>query len=205
MEQINDVFFIEGYGFDSNVYVVEDILIDTGSGVNKNYLYSEIKKTGINPEDIATIVNTHCHYDHVGGNHLFSAEVAIHELEAPAMEKADPMETVSYLFGRTLEPINIDRILKEGDKIADFEVLHTPGHSPGGICLWDGEILISGDTVFANGGFGRMDVGGNYQDMVNSIKKLLELDVKYLLPGHGPWASEGNQHIEWSYNLIKGF
>lgn len=205
MEKIKDVFFIEGYGSNSNVYLLGDILIDTGTGNNKEYLFSEIKKAGILPEHISKIVNTHCHFDHVGGNHFFSAEVAIHELDAPVMENGDQMATLAYIFGKSFKPIKINQILKEGDKIGDFVVIHTPGHTPGGICLWDGEILISGDTVFANGGFGRLDLGGNLQDMTNSIQKLMELNVEYLLPGHGSWVKNGNKHIEWAYQMIKRF
>ena len=60
------------------------------------------------------------------------------------------------MFGKSMDKVKVDRLLQEGDKIHDFEVLHTPGHTPGGICLYNGETLISGDTVFADGGFGRV-------------------------------------------------
>ena len=97
----------------------------------------------------------------------------------------------------------MDIELEEGDKIADFEVIHTPGHTSGGICLWDGENLISGDTIFAGGGVGRMDIGGDYQDMKNSVKKLMELDVKNIYPGHGPIVEGiGKEHIRMSYSIL---
>jgi glyoxylase-like metal-dependent hydrolase (beta-lactamase superfamily II) len=205
MEKINDVVFIEGLGYDSNVYLIGDIMIDTGAGSNPDYLFSEIKKAGINPEDISKIVNTHCHHDHVGGNSLFEADIAIHHLDAPALENADSGAILSPMFGKSSEPMKVAQKLHEGDKIAEFEVIHTPGHTPGGICLYDGEILISGDTVFANGGFGRIDLGGNLQDMKNSLERLSKLYVKYLLPGHGPWVDNGNQHIKWAYEMLKGY
>jgi len=150
MEKINEVVFIEGRGYDSNIYVVEDIIIDTGTGENAKYVFSEILKSGISPEDISTIVNTHY-------------------------------------------------------KISDFEVIHTPGHTRGGICLFDGEILISGDTIFANGGIGRMDIGGSYEDMINSLEKLKNLNSEYLLPGHGPWTDNAQQHINMSYQMAKRY
>ncbi|MDZ4172614.1 MAG: MBL fold metallo-hydrolase, partial [Methanobacteriaceae archaeon] len=74
MEKINDVIFIPGWGYDSNIYIAGDIIIDTGTGENADYIFSEILKANINPEDISTIVNTHCHFDHTGGNSLFSAD-----------------------------------------------------------------------------------------------------------------------------------
>ena len=95
------------------------------------------------------------------------------------------------------------KLLEEGDKIGEFEVIHTPGHTSGGICLWDGENLISGDTIFAGGGVGRMDIGGNYDDMKNSVEKLTKLDVRNIYPGHGPIVeNNGKEHIKMSYSLL---
>ena len=69
--------------------------------------------------------------------------------------------------------------------------------------MWDGESLICGDTIFAGGGVGRMDIGGDYNDMKKSLEKLTKLNVKNLYPGHGP-AVEGdaNQHIKLSYSFL---
>lgn len=200
-----DTIFIEGLGVDSNCYLLnKQILVDTGTGQNKDYLYSKLKEQGVNPEDITDIVNTHCHYDHVGGNYLFpNAKVNIHELDANALKNDEDEDNVSFLFNGSLKRHDVDSLLKEGSKILDFEVLHTPGHSKGGICLWDGETLICGDTVFANGGVGRTDIGGDYNQLKESVKRLKELDVKNLLPGHGPIVlGNGKKHIEVSYSFL---
>ena len=103
------------------------------------------------------------------------------------------------------EPGNcrVDIELEDGDEIADFKVIHTPGHTRGGICLYDGESLISGDTIFAGGGVGRMDIGGDYMEMKNSVAKLLELDVKNIYPGHGHCVEgNGKEHLKMSYSLL---
>ena len=200
-----DIIFIEGLGVDSNCYLLnKQILVDTGTGQNKDYLYSKLKEQGVNPEDITDIVNTHCHYDHVGGNYLFpNAQVNIHELDANALKNDEDEDNVSFLFNGSLKRHDVDSLLKEGSKILDFEVLHTPGHSKGGICLWDGETLICGDTVFANGGVGRTDIGGDYNQLKESVKRLKELNVKNLLPGHGPIVlGNGKKHIEVSYSFL---
>lgn len=200
-----NIIFIEGLGVDSNCYLLnKQILVDTGTGQNKDYLYSKLKEQGVNPEDITDIVNTHCHYDHVGGNYLFpNAKVNIHELDANALKNDEDEDNVSFLFNGSLKRHDVDSLLKEGSKILDFEVLHTPGHSKGGICLWDGETLICGDTVFANGGVGRTDIGGDYNQLKESVKRLKELDVKNLLPGHGPIVlGNGKKHIEVSYSFL---
>jgi glyoxylase-like metal-dependent hydrolase (beta-lactamase superfamily II) len=148
-------------------------------------------------------VNTHCHFDHIGGNYFFpDAKVAIHKFDAISIKNKDTLGTSMSVFDN---PGNcrVDIELEEGDKIADFKVIHTPGHTKGGICLWDGENLISGDTIFAGGGVGRMDIGGDYQDMKNSVKRLTELDVKNIYPGHGPIVEKnGKDHIRMSYSLL---
>ncbi len=205
MEKINNVICIEGLGADSNCYLINDILVDTGTGLDKNYLPSKIEELGLKIEDISMIVNTHCHYDHTGGNYLLpDSKIAIHEEDALTVENENDPLSAGFIFGKSIERHDVDLKLKEGDKIADFEVLHTPGHTPGGICLWDGEILISGDTVFANGGFGRLDIGGNSEDMIRSLKRLQKLDVEYLLPGHGPWTNQGKRHIELANQMLSG-
>lgn len=206
MKKFNDITMIEGIGFDSNIYLFDDVIVDTGTGENFEYVLNSIKNAGFNiAEDIRRIVNTHCHFDHTGGNHFFNAKIAIHEKDAPALENGDINATAAYMFGKPLEPVKVDFHLKEGDKINDFEVIHTPGHTIGGICLYDGETLISGDTVFADGGFGRFDIGGDINMLKTSIEKLSELDVEYLLPGHGPAVSNGSEHINMSYRIIKSF
>lgn len=201
MEKIKDIYWIPAAGIDSNIYVIGNILVDAGTGRNEEYIFSQLKTEGISPSDIEMIVNTHCHYDHVGGNCLFpDAKVAIHEIDAvPLREEGHPL-TVSSMFGDIIQRHDTDIELKEGDKIADFKVLHTPGHTKGGICLYDGETLISGDTVFSHGGFGRTDIGGDLNDMKNSISRLNELEVEYLLPGHGPCVNQGNRHLFMSYS-----
>lgn len=204
MQKINEIVMVEGRGFDSNVYAFEDVLVDTGTGANINYILESLEQGGINPADLSLIVNTHNHYDHVGGNRFLDLKVAMHQEDAESLEKGDDLATAARMFGDSLGEMRVDWKLQEGDNIYDFEVLHTPGHTSGGICLYDGETLISGDTVFADGGFGRIDLGGSVQDMQESLKRLSELQVKYLLPGHGPCTDEGSRHIQLAYRILKG-
>ena len=197
----NDIIFIPGYNIDSNCYLIDDMLVDTGAGLNEEYLISEIEKHGIKKEDISLIVNTHCHFDHIGGNYIFKdAEIAVHELDAISMRNRDDLGTSMNAF-EIHDNSRVDIDLKDGDEIRGFKVIHTPGHTSGGICLWDGVNLISGDTVFSHGGVGRWDIGGNFDDLKNSVKKLSELDVVNLYPGHGPIVrGNGKEHIKASYS-----
>ena len=201
---MSSVVFILGYNIDSNYCLIDDnILVDTGTGYYNDYLISKLKENGVEPADIELIVNTHCHFDHIGGNYHFpDAKIAIHKADAVSIENKDTLGTSMSVFDH---PGNcrVDRELEGGDKIADFEVIHTPGHTKGGICLWDGENLISGDTIFAGGGVGRTDIGGDYQDMKNSVKRLTELDVKNIYPGHGPIVEgNGKEHIKMSFSFL---
>ena len=203
---MSHIVFISGYNYDSNCYLIDNkILVDTGAGENKDYLFSKVHENGVEPEDIELIVNTHCHFDHIGGNHLFpNAKIAVHKLDAIPIRNEDTLGTAGTAFGfDNINNSHVDIELEEGDKIADFEVIHTPGHTSGGISLWDGENLICGDTIFAGGGVGRMDIGGNYEDMKKSVEKLMTLNVKRIFPGHGPIVEDnGKDHIKLSYSYL---
>jgi glyoxylase-like metal-dependent hydrolase (beta-lactamase superfamily II) len=108
-----------------------------------------------------------------------------------------PAQNLSLFMGSMLKFKEADRLLEDGDKIQvgdiTLEVIHTPGHTPGGICLKVGQDLITGDTLFA-GSVGRSDFpGGNHNVMINSIKtKLLVFpDSTRIYPGHGPSSTIG--------------
>jgi glyoxylase-like metal-dependent hydrolase (beta-lactamase superfamily II) len=202
LQKFNDVVFIEGVGYDSNVCIFDDVIVDTGTGQNMDYILKSIKASGKSPDELSLIVNTHNHYDHVGGNHYLNLKIAMHHLDAPAL--GDETAILARMFGKPMERMNVDLKLEEGDKIGNFEVLLTPGHTPGSICLYDGETLISGDTVFSGGGFGRVDLGGSMEDMRNSLERLSKLDIKYLLPGHGLAVEDGSMHVKLAYDISLG-
>ena len=205
LKKIGDVIVIEGMGYDSNVYVFEDVIVDTGTGQHMDYILKSIQDAGKKVDDLSLIVNTHNHYDHVGGNRYFNLQVAMHATDAIALEEGNEDALLATMFGKSVEKMKVDLKLEEGDKIHGFEVLLTPGHTAGSICLYDGETLISGDTVFSGGGFGRVDLGGNMDDMRRSLERLSKLEVKYLLPGHGPAVGDGSQHIRMANEMVNGF
>ena len=113
-------------------------------------------------------------------------------------------------FGVEIIPINITELtLIEPVNIGSeftFKILHTPGHSPSSICYYEEhqKILIPGDLIFTGGSFGRYDFpGGSLQKLKESIKKVNELDVIYLLPGHMGISSQGNQAIIDSFKMVQ--
>lgn len=145
------------------------------------------------------IVNTHGHSDHIGANseikRVTGAPLLIHQADAAMLE--DAKLNLSQYIGRPILSVGADRLLKDGDTIAVghlvFSVLHTPGHTKGGICLLVNDTLFSGDTLFAES-VGRCDFpGGSMPELAQSIQtKLMALpDHVTVLPGHGPGTTIG--------------
>ncbi|MBN2429078.1 MAG: MBL fold metallo-hydrolase [Deltaproteobacteria bacterium] len=151
--------------------------------------------------ELKQIVNTHGHFDHLGGNKFLveksGAQLLIHELDLNLLKT---ITGHAAKFGLEVEPSPVpDRFLSDGDilKIGRLEarVLHTPGHSPGGICLLMGEHLFSGDTLFARS-VGRTDLpGGDFATLLEGIRRqLLPLpDATVVHPGHGPDTTIGEE------------
>lgn len=195
--------------FDANAYLVDSgILVDVG--MDSSFILSELEKK-IRITDLETIVLTHCHYDHSGAAKIVAdvsgAKIAIHKDDAPLLR--DASASASNLFGGKAPEITPDILLEDGDTIGDLKVIHTPGHTPGGICLYDflTRTLFSGDTVFQDGSFGRTDLhGGSTVRLVESIKKLTLLDVKTMYPGHGDIVSKNaNEQIKLSLIMASQF
>ncbi len=149
------------------------------------------------------IICTHTHFDHVGAipelKEKTAAQIVIHEKEAEIYEAARDM---GAFWGYDVDPLPPpDIFVSEGDEIKTenlvFKVIHTPGHSPGGICLYGNGIVITGDTLFA-GSVGRTDFpGGDMNLLKESFKRLLTLpEDTVVLPGHGPRSTIGREKRE---------
>lgn len=180
-------------GITTNVYIVvsknEAIVIDPGGEPDK--IIDKLNELNTN---LKYIVLTHCHSDHIAAvtdlQKVKGGEVLISEEDGKAVN--NPIRNLAPFMGNKLEKIKVDRFLSEGDKIKlgndEFEIIETPGHTKGGICIYSEKqkVLFSGDTIF-KGTYGRTDLpSSSYQDMKNSIKKLMKLpDDINIYPGHG--------------------
>ena len=164
----------------------DGLVIDPADDVDKIISLAAKKRL-----TIKYILNTHAHVDHVMGNAEMKkktgAAIIIHEEDAPLLTRT-PMSMLAMFGGKPSPPA--DQTVKEGDLIQvgdlSFRVIHTPGHSPGGMCLYLDQAVFTGDTLFV-GGLGRTDLpGGSWQVMLQSIKtKLLTLpDDTIVYPGH---------------------
>lgn len=194
-----EIITFPGIGAECNSYLIVDekiVLIDTGTGATARLRDKVLSAAG----RVDLIINTHAHLDHVGGNHLFSAEIAIHEADAKELESGGLYGTAE-LFGRG-GPSKADWLLKNGVVINTgglrLQVIHTPGHTPGSICLVSSHgHLFSGDTFFSGGFVGRTDFpGGNPADLLSSLERLKSVAFESLMPGHMKCAKNGKQHLE---------
>jgi len=186
----------------ANCYVIgceqtgEAAVIDPGDETDRILLSLAESKLTLN-----YIINTHGHFDHVGGNRRLKeatgAKILIHPLDAPMLRLLSASAS-AWGFSADDSPPP-DRTVEDGDIIRfgtiTMTVLHTPGHSPGGISLYtDGHVFV-GDTLFA-GSIGRTDFpGGDYGTLISSIRrKLLVLDDDVrVLTGHGPQTTIGKE------------
>lgn len=192
-----------------NPATLDAIVVDPGMGdASENAEFDsfiEEKKL-----KITGIVNTHMHLDHCfGANYVkdkYGVPVNAHVADAFLGSNIDDQ---ARKFGIRLKgrDVMIDAPLADGDSIAigddRLAVIHTPGHSPGGICLYsaDGKFLLAGDTLF-QGSIGRTDLpGGNHAQLLNSIRtRLFTLpDDTIVLPGHGPATTIGDEKLHNPY------
>lgn len=199
-EIIKDIFIVGGPemtdGRDGCVYLIhleELILIDTGAGWSVEKIIGNIKRLGFDPQHLSKIILTHCHIDHIGGGpemkKRFGSQLYIHQLDAPPLEKGDPILTAANWYQTTFPPTAIDvkfRSVEEeliigGQKIV---CLHTPGHTPGSVSIYldrDGKRVL-----FAQDLHGPLleEFGSDLGDWDRSTKKLLDLNADILCEGH---------------------
>jgi glyoxylase-like metal-dependent hydrolase (beta-lactamase superfamily II) len=194
---------LPGAPLETNCYLVADV--DAGEGIIIDAPRQVADEMARWAEELHVslreIICTHGHWDHTMGlpelMAATGAPVACHAADAALLEHPT---FAPFSFPFTLTPVTPARLLEEGDLIAvgrhRFTVLHTPGHTPGGICLYasaDG-VLFSGDTLFA-GTYGRLDFpGGDATQMVRSLQRLRALPVDtQVYPGHGADTTIGQE------------
>jgi len=186
----------------ANCYLVWDeqskeaVVIDPGG--DPDTIIDAISRNSLK---VIHIINTHGHVDHVEANDLIrqktEASLFIHSADVSLLQ--DLELNLSQALGRGKNFLPPTKALEDKDKLKlngfDLEVLHTPGHTPGSICLYGDKRLFSGDTLFA-GGVGRTDLpGGNFRQLKDSLEhKILKLsDEVVVYPGHGPNTTIGKE------------
>lgn len=192
-------------GLQNNTYLVKIgtkcVVVDPASKL----IRAEVQKEGLEP---VAVILTHGHFDHIKGVEPFMAEgvpVYIHKLDNP---KCTGEQSADWLKRFRITPFSCDNFVEDGDVLnfagLDFVVMHTPGHSAGGVCYIVKNVIFSGDTIFLDS-YGRYDFeDSSFADLKHSIvDKLFALDGDYVIyPGHGESTTLLNERkrnmILWS-------
>ena len=188
---------------DTNCYVLaaaagqDAVIIDPGADAGK--IEEVLRRHSLRP---ALIINTHGHYDHIGEDDHFDAPVIVHADDAGML--VEPRRNFSAVFGIAFKVKKQVKHVKDGDSLSAggvvLRVLHTPGHTAGGISLLVEKpaehIVFTGDALFA-GSIGRTDLGGSEEQLLKSVRaKLLSLpDDTVVYPGHGPATTIGEERM----------
>lgn len=215
MKLTNNLYFYpEKGGLDCNTYVIRDklsIIIDPGSVQFLPALIQDLHKDGIEVKDIDIITNTHLHGDHCWANEAFKklsgAKILSHRLHKKFYD-ITVIEGARF-FG--LQPMGFSQDnyldnnkLNTGD--VEFELIHSPGHSPDSICFYCKQegILICGDVIFIQN-TGRIDLpGGSADELRQSIEALSRLKIDYLLPGHMDIMT-GAEKVTSNFDFVKKY
>jgi len=186
----------------ANCYILADlphkkaVVIDPGGDGDRI-----LKVLKDNDLTVEMIIDTHGHWDHVGDNAVIQeatgASLYIHQADEGFLDEAGL--NLSVHFGSATTCGKATHLLADGDVLTagdlQIRVLHTPGHTPGGVCLLCGKLLFAGDTLFA-GSMGRTDLaGGDPCAMEKSLKEVLmslDDDIQ-VYPGHGPATTIGHE------------
>jgi hydroxyacylglutathione hydrolase len=181
-----------------------NVLVDTALPSGSSALTSALAAVGIAPTAIDLIILTHEHFDHTGAVPVLKSKAAVasHPLAANKIRLRDEFATLEHAFGEPHAAFSVDSLLDDGLVLETgkhrLRVIFTPGHSSGGLSLFEENagLLISGDTVFKGGTIGGIFGSGNISDLIYSLRQLRTTGAKQLLPGHGPISLDPDEDIE---------
>jgi glyoxylase-like metal-dependent hydrolase (beta-lactamase superfamily II) len=193
-----------------NVYVLKgrlkNVLIDTGLYQTFGYVRGELERIGLTVEEIDLVINTHEHFDHIGGNPFLrrTAMIAAHRSAATKIELQDEYVTHMKENNQSLDDdfsINIWLENRAMFDIGDYKlkILHTPGHTSGSIIIYEPfkHFMFTGDTVVKGEYLTPMLESGSAAEFVNSIERLQTLKIRTLYPGHGEESHDPDKELAW--------
>ncbi len=220
-EILPDLFFIRRGFLNGNHLVYRSaspILIDTAYKTGSKTTLRALNRLGLDPSVISMIISTHCHCDHIGGNHLLQeisgCQVAMHETGGRFINRKEGRATWWDYYVQEAEFFDCNIFLNDGDELVigpyEFTVIHTPGHSADGVVLYSSEhkLLISSDTVWENDMAVVTELVEGKQTLswwMESLERIRTLDVRLVCPGHGDLFSEFKPAVQRTQKRIRSF
>ena len=216
----DEVFRVRGRSRGSHSYVIRgnrgNMLIDSGLDSSYPYLEESLHYIGMKVRDIDIVVNTHEHFDHIGANRFFQDHsiIAAHRFAANKMAFDDRYVTL-YKSGDSGDmSLHVHLWLESRSRFDlgnfTFDIIHTPGHTSGSICVYEPEkkFIFTGDTLFAGGVLPVIAESGSTGDYINSLKSLQTRLIKEVYPGHGEISSDPEGDIQSAvdnaFRLLRG-
>ncbi len=215
LEVCPGVFQIPARRPSCNVYLIvgtyKTVMIDSGIDSSFGDLKDALNDIGFAPADVDLVVNTHEHFDHIGGNKYFyrTAIIAAGRLAAAKITEKDEYVTMYSSFSADYRYTKPQLWFESGAFIdlenAKLEVINTPGHTSGCICIYEeyNKLLFSGDTVFAHGTLSAIAPSGSAGDYVHSMDVLNTKKIERLFPGHGSLSQTPSKDIDCAVKNAK--
>jgi len=217
------IHFIERGWVNSNQIIVAGgdgpVLVDTGYEADTAVTLDAIAQTGIKPANITRIINTHCHWDHIGGNRAVQeasgAKILAGPKTAEIINTGDRNAMWLDYFGAKVDPPPVDEVLRPGHDIVlgdlKFQILAVPGHAPDGIALFNQKhgLLIGGDVIFQDGDMGILNTAvhgfGIIDQAMDTVKMLQKMNISTILPGHGPIIYDAHSALIQLWRRLTAF
>lgn len=206
-----------------NVYLVFDgaewLLIDIGYEETVDEIVELIRQLDFPLSHCKMLIATHADVDHIQGlaklNTLLKTKIVGHKLAAAPLAEGDRIKTFAEIAAQNIHlempPVKLDELIGEGDKIKvgglELEVWHTPGHTDSQLSFRMGNLLFSGDNIYRDGCVGAIDAhhGSDIAAFVNSLKRIRQSDVEWLLPSHGPIFRKDNALLDKAIARLEGY
>lgn len=208
-----DIHFMQRGWINSNHIILDGragpVIIDTGHIIYVEETLQLLRQVGVEPAGIQMIVNTHCHWDHLGANgaigELSGAVTATGSQTAVILRQNDRQAMWLDYFGAEMPPVSVDITWQDGEVVSlgnyDFEVIATPGHAPDAISLYQPEtrLLISADALH-DGDCGILNTAVHgpqvLDEAIETVNRLKKYDIALALPGHGGLITDPTASLE---------
>lgn len=206
-----------------NVYLVFDqaewLLIDIGYDDTVEEIIELVRQLDFPLSKCKTIIATHADVDHIQGlakaKQMLRTTVAAHDLAAKPLETGDRLKTFAEIEAQNIKlempKVKVDSLLKDGDTVSvgkvDLEVWHTPGHTDSQLSFRLGDMLFSGDNIYRDGCVGAIDAhhGSSIPAFIESLERIRQSDVQWLLPSHGPIFRKDDVLIDSTIERLNGY